>query len=125
MVYCIKLKDGKCSYTGGKCIINNPKTIEDYKLCPQRELAKDYNEMNMTEKAFDNSIRNKSKLSDIEERLSVVEDNIKYIYRVVYTDKKKQKKLKKRVPKLPNKPPIETVELNKDWGFFKWLRKRK
>jgi len=67
MVYCRKLVDGKCEYTEGECILKNPKTIEDYKICTARELAKDYNEMTQSEKALYNSVRNQKDIIRLKE----------------------------------------------------------
>lgn len=65
MVYCKKLVNGKCEFTGGKCILKNPKTIEDYKVCPERKLAKDYDEMTQSEKALYNSVQNKREIDEL------------------------------------------------------------
>lgn len=73
MVYCRKLKGSKCSYTGGRCLLKNPKTIEDYKQCPERELAKHYSEMDMLEKAFHNSIENYKAIAELKGRLFILE----------------------------------------------------
>jgi hypothetical protein len=73
MVYCRKLKDGKCEYTGGKCFLKHPKTIEDFKVCPRRELAKHYSEMDMLEKAFHNSIENYKEIAKLKKRLFILE----------------------------------------------------
>ena len=75
MVYCRKLKDGKCDYTGGRCFLKNPKTIEDYKICQHRQLAKDYSEMTIEEKAFENSISNKEKISELKKEFDYLYDD--------------------------------------------------
>lgn len=73
MVYCRKLKGGKCSYTGGRCLLKKPKTIEDFKQCPERELAKHYSEMDMIEKAFYNSVENYNAIIELKQRLYILE----------------------------------------------------
>ena len=73
MVYCRKLKGGKCSYTGGRCLLKSPKTIEDFQQCPERELAKHYSEMDMLEKAFHNSIENYKAIIELKRRLEMME----------------------------------------------------
>ena len=115
MVYCRRLKDGKCSYTNGTCIISNPKTIEDYKLCPQRLLAKDYDEMDMVEKAFHNSIENKKKIDEFESRIIELE-KVKPVVNVV-----------RRVISVPEKKMIieQKISNKKKGGFWNWLLNKK
>lgn len=76
MVYCRKLKDAKCEVSNGVCIVKNPKTVEDYKICPERLLAKDYSEMSIGEKAFHNSIQNEKRICKIEKKLSELSKEI-------------------------------------------------
>ena len=55
MVYCQhdKNKTGQCKKTGGKCILNNPKTVTDFGKCPSisyKNIGKDFEDMNDYEK---------------------------------------------------------------------------
>lgn len=53
MVFCQydKTKTRQCKKTGGKCILDNPKTVIDLNKCPtKKKIYKDYNDMNDYEK---------------------------------------------------------------------------
>ena len=117
MVHCIKLKNGKCSYTGGRCIVKKGKIIEDFIVCPQRKLAKDYNEMTMEEKAFHNSIENKKKIEELEKRINELHSKP-----VISTPKK--------VVSLPPPDGIAVIRkgldsVEKNGGFWNWLKRKK
>ena len=60
MVYCIhEEKDGYCKKTNGKCILDNPKTVDDYSKCPKpKRVGKDYDDMTPGEKSFFKSREN-------------------------------------------------------------------
>ena len=111
MVYCVKFKDGKCSYTNGKCIIKNPKTIDDYAVCPQRKLAKDYDEMTMEEKAFHNSIENKKKIEELEVKISKLETEFDFLYN--------------DVTGLGTRFVLHKHDDKKKGGFWSWLKRQK
>jgi hypothetical protein len=121
MVYCKKLVDGKCEFTGGKCILKNPKTIEDYKVCPERKLAKDYNEMTQSEKALYNSIRNQKKICDLVDEIGSLWDKIyetgKKFDKQIDVLHDNYKYLKEKLDSLQEKPEKR--------GIFKRLFSRK
>jgi len=72
MVYCIHDIDGICKKTNGKCILDDPKTIEDYKKCPKRKLNKHFSEMTREEKNIVIGIQNKRDITEIKNQLGVL-----------------------------------------------------
>lgn len=132
MVYCKKLVDGKCKFTGGKCILKNPKTIEDYKVCPERKLAKDYNEMTQSEKALYNSVRNKKEIDDLrvlnKVEIDTLKDIVKWRGNQIVELECENKEHHDRIAGLEkyiDNIILELNDLKKNRGIFKRLFSRK
>ena len=104
MVHCRNLVNGECSFTGGRCILKNPTTIEQYKLCNGRQLVKDWSEMSRIEKAYITAIENKKKIIELEKRLLKLEGK-QVVAHVV-------RSVERRVP----------VEKKKKGGLLEWVR---
>ena len=125
MVHCRKLKDNKCSFTGGRCILTNPNTKEQYKLCTGAVLAKDYSEMTRAEKAFVNSIENNKRIAALEARITKLEmktlvDGISHGTRKIIA-----KTLRNKMPPPDKEGVAEILKLmgnEKKGGLINWLR---
>ena len=119
MVHCRKLKNGKCSYTGGICFLKNPKNGKDYEVCPERFLVKDYSEMTRGQKAFVKARELEKKIKELEARIEVIE-------------KKEIRATRKFVGHVVRPPPVDKegiVEIAKGFvgdekkgGLLNWLR---